>query len=171
MASSNFWTTAPRIMNSLVNSFVGMVPWTSLQKAIFQHGQTFPPGFEGGLPTRVYCEFPTLAAQATDDIVMGLPSNFVLLGYSKFSVDVVTPSNPEPTFRVQIYDVGAEYDLVPGKAINGGNVGGNLGRILFERQPYTFKGSDPQCEVRISNLSLVEADIQFALYGLQGVNP
>lgn len=155
-------------MNDMVNSFAGMVPKT-FQKAIFKHGQAFPPGFEGGMPTWVYCEFPTLAAQATDDIVMRLPSNFVLLGYNKFSIDVATPSNPEPTFRVQIYDVNAEIDFIPGKAINGGNLGANLGRILFERSPYTFRGADPQCEIRIANLSLVVADVQLALYGLQGV--
>lgn len=383
MATSNFWQTAPRVMNYLKNSFAGMVPKT-FQKAIYKHGQAFPPGLEGGLPTWVYTEFPTLAAQATDDCIMDLPSNFVLLGYQartftesdfafatfssglqagvtaavgftfplpnpvaigdqvaigieingsasppstfvdnlgnvwtqessqvgggdnhNFSVynssitdagdceitlkpaatvnlalvgvqvtgsgtiqltspvnntgtsaawpsvaltpstantqlfafavgyaaappalapsDAFTleeiasvsgtasttqlalatfhlgaiaattskwvqgasaewqtvligfsinpPSSVNSDFRVQLYDVNGEVDLIPGKAVNFGNIAGNRGRVLFERNPYTFEGSDPQCEIRISNLSLDEVDVQFALYGLQGVPP
>lgn len=384
MATSNFWNTAPRVMNYLKNSLVGKVPRT-FAKAVYQHGQAFPPSgaLEGGLPTWVYTEFPTLAAQATDDCIMDLPSNFTLLGFqartftesgfafTPFSSGLVvgvtvaaglvfplpnpvsigdqvavgieingsgspptafidnlgnvwtqqsnqvgggdnhnftvytssitnagdcvitvtppatvnlalqgvqitasgavqltapvnntgtsaawasralTPStgnslliafavgyaaappalapsdnfqlqeitavsgsasttqlamatfhlgaiaatasnwvqgasaewqtvligysiNPpisaNSDFRVQLYDVNGEVDLIPGKAANFGNIAGNRGRILIERNPYTFEGTDPQCNIRISNLSLDEIDVQFALYGLQGIS-
>lgn len=374
MATSNFWNTAPRIMNTLKNAYSGMVPKT-FQKAVFKHGEPFPPGFEGGMPTWIYTEFPTLAAQATDDCIMDLTSDFVLLGYTSqafaqspfsmvpftsglqtgvssyvfeiadpvvagdqitfgvelngtgsapssvidnlgntwtqesdqvgggdnhnfavyncsvtnagdmqvtvtlaapvnlllhgvhisgsgaiqltspanntgtsaawssvaltpsgantmllaFSVGYGPPMAPSdsftlqesglvpgsaattqlamaslaigasaatqskwaqnssaewqtvlvgfqmnaqagtPDFRIQIYDVNGEVDLIPGKAINRGNHSGDRGRLLYERNPYTFVGSDPQCEIRISNLSTFEIDVQVALYGLQGV--
>src|SRR5271154_1668725 len=99
---STFWNVAPRVMNTLINSFQGMVPKT-FQKAVFKHGQTFPPGFEGGMPTWIYCEFPTLAAQATDDIVMGLTSNFVLLGYTAQAM--ATPSFTMTPFTFPALDV------------------------------------------------------------------
>lgn len=164
-----FWHTAPRVMNTLLNAYAGMVPKT-FQKAVFHHGQPFPPGFEGGMPTWVYTEFPIMPAQSTDDIVMALPSHFVLLGYvaQGFAIDHEERDVPID-FRVQVYDVNGEIDFIPGKAANFGNIAGFQGRVLFERNPYTFQGSDPQCEVRIANLALVEADITFALYGLQGV--
>jgi len=376
MATSNFWNTAARIMNTMKNAYSGMVPKT-FQKAVFKHGETFPPGFEGGMPSWIYTEFPTLAAQATDDCIMDLTSDFVLLGYTSqafavspftmtpftsglqedidsyafaiadpvavgdqvtfgvelngtgsaptsvvdnlgntwtqisdqvgggdnhnfavYNCDVANPGDMEitialpatvnlllhgvhmtnsgtiqtttpvnnsatsaswasealtpatdntmlvafsvgygppmsvtdgftlqesgsvpggasttqlsmatlkvgtsvatqshwkqnssaewqtvlvgfamdqqegtPDFRVQIYDVNGQVDLIPGKAINRGNFSGDSGRLLFERNPYTFAGSDPQCEIRISNLSTFEIDVQVALYGLQGVPP
>jgi len=84
-----------------------------------------------------------------------------------FSIDAAVDDDPD--FRVQIYDVNGQLDLIPGKAINFGNIAGNSGRVLLERHPYCFEGTDPQAEVRIANLSLAEIDVQFALYGLQGV--
>lgn len=156
----------PRLLNTNVNPRVGMVPKV-YQRAVYKHGQVYAPGLEGGMPAWVYGEF-SLQAQETQDTTMPLPVGFNLLSVSglSFTADL-TPRD----FRVQIYDVNTQRDLIPGKQINGGNIGGNQGKVTFLVFPYFFQGEEPQVQLRVSNLYTDVVTLQFALYGIQGVFP
>lgn len=165
----------PRIINTQQNRRVGMIPKV-FQRNIYRHGELYPAGLEGGCPSWVYAEM-TLAAQATDDTTLALPVGFNLLSMMGISLlyDASTPpvlQNTQGDFRVQIYDVNGQRDFIPGKAVNGGNIGGNLGRVSFLTHPYFFAGDEPQVQIRLSNLNAqFQAQVQFCLYGSQGVFP
>jgi len=161
-------TILPRLINTLVSPRVAMIPKV-FQRGTYRHGEANPPGLEGGMPAWVYAEF-ALQAQETQDTTYPVPAGFNLLSFSAFCIDGSTPPVEEP-FRVQLYDVNRQLDFIPGKAVNGGEIAGNRGRQFFLTEPHFFSGSEPQAQLRVSNMAIVAVTLQFALYGIQGVIP
>jgi hypothetical protein len=164
---STFWTTFPRLINTLVNPFARSLPRDPSRSVLGWQPPNLITGLEGGCPAWVYCEFPTLASQDTDDTTMELPDHFVLLGMLALANAVGEGANPQ--FRVQLYDVNHQIDFIPGKAVNFQNACGIQGSILYQRCPFPFALNEPQLEVRIANMSTFEIDVQFAIFGTQGV--
>ena len=164
----------PRLVNTQPNRRVGMVP-KIFQRNIYRHGELYAQGLEGGMPSWVYGEM-TLPAQATDDTTLALPIAFNLISYFGLSYlyddDDVTLTTEPGDFRIQIYDVNNQRDFIPGKAVNAGNISGSQGKISFLTCPYFFSGQEPQAQLRLSNLNAAsQAQVQFVLYGIQGVFP
>jgi hypothetical protein len=161
----------PRLINTNPSPRVGMVP-NIYQRAVYKHGQLYAPGLEGGMPSWVYAEM-LLEAQATDDTTLALPTAFNLLSFSGLSYLTTggVPSGGNGVFRVQIYDVNGQRDLIPGKAVNIDNICGNQGHVAFLPEPYFFEGDEPSVQLRLSNQSTQQSLVQFVLYGSQGVYP
>jgi hypothetical protein len=157
-------TNLTRIMNAARNKFWNLVP-KALQKAVFRmESGDQATDLQGWLPTWVYTESPTLAAGDSDDASMGLQNGFSLMAFVGSAVKTDSSAPAGTDFTVQIADVGEGKEFTS-KPIYNGLMAGRLGTALFMNEAYEFQGDEPQCSIRITNTSGVQAGIQFAIFG------
>lgn len=153
-----------RLLNKQVNPYWGMVVKNSPQVAVYIQGQTHPPGFEGGLPTWIPLEFPSVPAYDAQDGVISLPAGFTLLCLLEYSTQAAG-------FAMQVYDV-ASSEWLSDKLADSRLMAGQLGVGILDRIPHTFEpdaqGNDAQLFIRITNQASVAADIMVAAYGVVG---
>ena len=151
-----------RLMQKTPNPYWGMVKKNTIQGAVYRQGEQSPPGLEGGFPTFVYAEFPTIAPSDTQDLTLYVPDDFTLLGYLGSAVHLDGGG-----FSFQVYD--ADRDIwLNDRLINFQCLAGTGRAPLIEREPYDFKPDKPQVLLRVANHSTSQNDIQFALYGIVG---
>lgn len=146
-----------RLINTKLNPYWGMLGGAP-QSSLFIHGQTNPPGLEGGRPAWIPLEFGAVAAYDTADSILNLPAGFVLLSLLEFS-------NQAANFAIQIYDVVAESWLTD-KLADARLLCGQGAAPLIDNSPWQFEGDEPQVFVRVVNQAVVTADIMIALFGV-----
>jgi hypothetical protein len=168
-------STLQRLMNQALNPFWGLRP-TIPQAAVYRHGVADPAGCEGGWPHWSVADFlgtdgNGLPSGDSQDTVFTLPEGFTLMGLFGSS-DQEAGSPLYNTFAVtSLYDVQAQIPLIMPAGLNGVVVG-TKGTVVFngmrQLEYYTFEGSEPQCQVRITNLAASTAKIQMGLFGIVG---
>jgi len=146
-----------RLINTRPNPYWGMLKG-SAQKSCFIHGQTNPPGYEGGRPAWIPIEFTGIPAYDTQDAILNLPAGFVLLALLQYSSQAAS-------FAVQLYDVIAEAWLTD-KLADARLLAGQAGSVLIDNSPWQFEGSEPQVFVRAVNQSANAANVQLTLHGV-----
>jgi hypothetical protein len=161
----------PRLMNLLVNPFIGAQDGNGdVGGAVYRRGGfgSILPLYDPAMPPQwSVVEFVSLGALKTGRTRMLLPENFWLLGYIASS-----SSNVRGGFRISsLYDVNRRMSLNM-RPVNFNTMAGQGGAPLFQRVPYPFgpsvNNSPPQVKITVVNLETVANTIQFAIYGIVG---
>lgn len=128
----------------------------------------------GGTPTWVPCDFLPLGASKTGRSKMPLPDNFTLLAFMASSSSVARGG-----FRVNVYDINrrirlterpVNFNEIAGTGSSPLFIGGDWGPSRFAF-PYAFQPDNAQVMITIVNLEIVNNNIEFVLYGMQGGHP
>lgn len=155
-----------RLMNTTTNPLIGLLPRGIWQSGVYSHGQPFPPGLEGGIPSWVIAEFNAVAGFDTQDGGIVLPDDFTMLA-------ILARSSQPEEFAIQLYDVDDErwiMDKMMDKRLLTGAPGNaaSPSQTLFLTAPYDFKGANRQIFVRVINQSPNANNAMVVLYGTVG---
>jgi hypothetical protein len=167
----------PRIIATFENIFAasGNTP-SDNQKDVYisGDGSVFEGSIKGGTPSWIPCDFLPLGPSKTGRSKMPLPDNFTLLSFFASSSSVARGG-----FRVNVYDINRRIRLTE-RPVNFNAIAGTGSSPLFlggdwgasrVAQPYQFQPSNAQVMITIVNLEIVNNNIEFGLYGIQGGHP
>lgn len=166
----------PRLIATFENIFsVAGMSLANNQKEVYLRGDG--PVFDmiaGGTPSWVPCDFLPLGPSKTGRSKMPLPDNFTLLGF--FASASVSDRGG---FRVNVYDVNrrirlterpVNFNAIAGTGSSPLFLGGDWGNSRFAA-PYAFQPNNAQVMITVVNLEIVNNNIEFGLYGVQGGHP